>query len=384
MPTLWSLSAGAHPSLSHMDNVLSKDSPEKMQTLETVGPFFTVLAAVWLLYMLRKDLFADKSNAYIVLAGFTFSVCSVSMHTLNKAAVAFTHMPSTVTAIQMLVAVVVMVCGNAGELRKADRGQMLRWCLVPVAYAAMLNTSLIGYQYLSLTLVTVFRNLAPLVTMCVEGVIMPPEHRPTVTLPIVASILVMIAGALLFSSTETSFSWIGLGLVVVNTCIAIADRVIQRRLLVKECKDLAFPVCMIINNSLGLIPTLVLVWAQGEFQQFQQSKINWTDPGIIVLVLMSAVVGLVLGLSGLMCQKALSATSFQVMQNISKVFVVFIGVEVFGDKMAGASRMFGMFLSLAGSAAYGYARSLESAEKAKAIQEGETQSLAKAAEALKP
>lgn len=381
---LWSLAAtGAHPIMLHMNKVLSKDSPEKIETLETVGPFFAVLVAAWLLYMLRKDLFVDKSVAYIALAGFTFSVCSVSMHTLNKAVVSFTQMPSTVTGIQMLVAVAVMLCGNFGELRKADRGMMLRWCLVPICYAAMLNTSLIGYEYLSLTLVTVFRNLAPLVTMCVEGVIMPPEHRPTVTLPVVASILLMIAGALLFSWTETAFSWIGLGLVVVNTCIAIADRVLQRRLLVKECKDLAFPVCMIIANSLGLIPTFFLAWAQGEFQQFQRSKDNWMDPGVIVLVLMSAFMGLFIGLAGLMCQKAMSATSFQVMQNMSKVVVVFIGVELFGDKMAGACRMFGMFLSLAGSAAYGYARSLEAAEKAKANQD-ETQSLAKAAEKLKP
>jgi len=377
---LWSLGAGAHPP----HPLLSHDSPEKTETLETVVPFFTVLAAVWLLYMWRRDLFIDKSVAYIALAGFTFSVCSVSMTMLNKAVVSFTHMPSTVTGIQMLVAMAVLVCGNVGELRKADRGQMLRWCLVPIAYSAMLNTSLIGYQYLSLTLVTVFRNLAPLVTMCVEGVIMPPEHRPTVTLPIVVSILVMIAGALLFSWTETAFSWIGLGLVAANTCIAIGDRVLQRRLLVKECKDLAFPVCMIIANSLGLIPTLFLAWAQGEFQQFQQSKDNWMDPGVIVLVIMSAFMGLFIGLAGLMCQKAMSASSFQVMQNMSKVVVVFIGVEIFGDKMAGASRMFGMFLSLAGSAAYGYTRSLESAAKAKADKEGETKSLSKAAEALRP
>merc|ERR1719424_1807333 len=213
---------------------------------------------------------------------------------------------------------------------------------------------------------------------------MPPEHQPQVTLPAVTAIGTMIIGALLFSWTETAFSWIGLGLVVVNTCIAIADRVIQRRLLVKECKDLPFPVCMIIANSLGLIPTLFLAWAQGEFQHFQQSKDNWMDPGVIVLVIMSAFMGLFIGLAGLMCQKAMSASSFQVMQNMSKVVLVFIGVEIFGDKMAGASRMFGMFLSLAGSAAYGYTRSLESSAKAKADKEGETKSLSKAAEALRP
>merc|ERR1719387_3286927 len=97
----------------------------------------------------------------------------------------------------------------AREVMAADRRQMLRWCLVPVAYAAMLNSSLLGYEYLSLTLVTVFRNLAPLVTMPVENFIMPPEHRPQVTLPIIASLATMIVGAFLFSYTQSAFSWIG-------------------------------------------------------------------------------------------------------------------------------------------------------------------------------
>jgi len=292
-------------------------------------------------------------------------VTSVSMHTLNKAVVSFTLQPSTITCIQMLVAVVVMVGWHGREFLQADRRQMFRWCLVPVAYAAMLNSSLLGYEYISLTLMTVFRNLAPLVTMVVERCIMPPEHRPQVTLPAVTAIGTMIIGALLFSWTETAFSWIGLGLVVLNTLLAILDRVLQRRLLVEECKDLPLPVCMIVNNSLGMIPTLLLAWGSNEFQGFQESSTNWRDPGVIALVIMSGFMGLFIGLAGLMCQKAMSATSFQVMQNMSKVVVISMGVTIFGDQIAGKVRSFGILLSLVGSMAYGYARSMEAAEAKK-------------------
>jgi drug/metabolite transporter (DMT)-like permease len=232
----------------------------------------------------------------------------------------------------------------------------------------MLNSSLFGYQYLSLTLVTVFRNLAPLVTMAVEKCIMAPEHQPKATFPVVASMLVMIVGAILFSWTEDAFSWIGLGLIVVNTFLAIFDRVLQRRLLVQECKDLPLPVCMIINNSLGILPTICVAWASNEVAGFQEPATiaNWSDPGILVLVLMSGFMGLFIGLSGLMCQKAMTATSFQVLQNMSKVVVVTLGVYIFGDKMNSPGRLIGMFLSLAGSLAYGYARTLEAAETKKA------------------
>jgi len=338
-----------------------------MAVFHAIMPFFGVLAVTWLFYFMRRDLFPDKSVSYVALAGFTFSVTSVSMHTLNKAVVSFTLQPSTVTCVQMFVAVVFLLGWHGREFLQADRGQMFRWCLVPVAYAAMLNSSLLGYEYISLTLMTVFRNLAPLVTMVVERFIMPPEHQPQVTLPAVAAIGTMIIGAFLFSWTESVFSWIGVGLVILNTLLAILDRVLQRRLLVQECKDLPLPVCMIVNNSLGMIPTLLLAWGSNEFHGFQDSTTatNWRDPGVIALVIMSGFMGLFIGLAGLMCQKAMSATSFQVMQNMSKVVVIFMGVTIFGDQIAGTVRSIGILLSLVGSMAYGYARQMEAAEAKK-------------------
>jgi len=345
----------------HIDPLLAKDDPAKNETLLAILPLFGILFGLWTFYFMRKDMFPDKSVPYVVLAGFTFSVTSVSMNTLNKAVVSFTHQPFTVTCIQMMIAVPTLMCLHGREVLAADRTQMLKWCVVPIAYAAMLNTSLIGYQYLTLTLVTVFRNLAPLVTMLVEGIIMPPEHRPQVTLPILASMMIMVVGAVLFSWTESTFSWIGLGLVILNTLIAIFDRLLQRRLLVEECKDLPLSACMVVNNTLGMLPTLMLAGISKEFQGFQESGANWRDPGIIVLVIMSGFMGLFIGMAGLMCQKAMSATSFQVLQNMSKVLVVVIGVQVFHDKMDSHMRVLGMFLSLAGSMAYGYARTMETA-----------------------
>merc|ERR1719263_1553788 len=175
----------------------------------------------------------------------------------------------------------------------------------------------------------------------------------------------MVLGAVLFSSTESVFSWIGLGLVILNTLLAILDRVLQRRLLVQECKDLPLSACMVINNSRGVLPTILIAGLSKEFQGFQDSATNWKDPGVITLVIMSGFMGLFIGLSGLMCQKAMSATSFQVLQNMSKVVVVVIGVQIFGDKIDTPGKAFGMFLSLSGSLAYGYARALESAEAKK-------------------
>jgi drug/metabolite transporter (DMT)-like permease len=222
---------------------------------------------------------------------------------------------------------------------------------------------------------TVFRNLAPLVTMAVETVIMEPEHRPSMSTPILCSIGVMVIGALLFSWKDEAFSWIGVGLVLLNTFIAICDRVLQRRLLVQECKDLQSSTCMVINNSLGLVPTFILLLATHEVEGFQQHSLVWHDPGLIALVIMSAFMGLFIGVAGILCQRAMTATSFQVLQNASKVAAVFVAVHVFGDDMGSYSHKVGMFLSIGGSLAYGYVRALEikrTAKHAKDAQDCET------------
>lgn len=353
-------------------NFIDVDDPQKHRALKACGPLFVVLFLVWLCYYTRKDLFPEKGSSYVVLAGLSFSVTSISMHTLNKVCVSLTSAPGTVTITQMLIAVVAIMAVQYREVLAANRQQMLRWCWVPLVYAAMLNSSLFGYEYLSLCLVTVFRNLAPLVTMAVERLIMPPEHQPQVTGPILMALLSMVAGAILFSYSETKFSWLGLGLVVLNCLIAIFDRLLQRRLLVLECKDLPLSACMAINNTVGILPSILVTCLLHEYSGYAKNNAVWSDPAVIVLLIMSGLMGLGIGFFGLMCQKAMTATSFQVLQNMSKVAVVFMGVSVFGDKVDSPARIGGMILSLAGSLIYGLIRHRD---REKCVEDDEKKSL---------
>jgi drug/metabolite transporter (DMT)-like permease len=340
-------------------HILSKDDPVKLASLETIGPLFLILAVVWSFYFLKKDMFPENSVAYIVLVGFSFDVTSVSMHTLNKVCVSFTQAPSIVTVAQMMVALICFMSVYHREVLQANRSQMLRWCVVPIFYSSMLISSLFGYQALSLTLVQLLRNCAPLLTMCIEQFTMPLEHRPKFTVPVVGALFMTIVGSVMYSCTLEAFSFVGLGIIILNTILAILDRVVQRRLLVEECKDLPLQACMVINNSLGMLPTFAMAFLTHEFSLVDGNKANWTDPGIIALLIMSGVMGLGIGIFGLMCQKAMSATSFQVLQNCSKVAVVGIGMKLFGDQVPNLVGAMGLFLSLGGSAFYGYARTLE-------------------------
>jgi len=332
---------------------------EKLGSLKTCVPIAVALAVAWTFSYFRKDLFHKEGIAYMALVGISFSASAVSMHTLNKVCVLLTGAPSTVTIIQMAMTVVATLAMNGREVLEADREKLLYWTAVPLMYAGMLNSSLLGYKYLSLCLVTVFRNLSPLVTMLVEGVIMDAENKPKVTTPVVMSLLMMVVGAFIFGYGQAHSTWLGLGIITLNTLLAIGDRLLQRRLLVSECKDLPLSACMTLNNTLGMLPTLVMAMAMHEVDGYRHHSAAWRDPATLVLIALSGGMGLCIGFFGLMCQRAITATSFQVLQNVSKVAVVAVGVCVFGDPMDSRYHVCGMALSLLGSAAYGFARASE-------------------------
>eukprot|EP00811_Abedinium_folium_P001649 NODE_11512_length_1282_cov_4.248485.p1 GENE.NODE_11512_length_1282_cov_4.248485~~NODE_11512_length_1282_cov_4.248485.p1 ORF type:complete len:261 (+),score=77.86 NODE_11512_length_1282_cov_4.248485:235-1017(+) len=224
----------------------------------------------------------------------------------------------------------------------------------------MLNSSLLSYRYLTLSLVTVFRNLAPIVTLLVEAAVMPPAHRPAISVKVIGSLHLALLGALVYSCGALEFNWMGVAFVALNSLLAIADRLIQRRLLVGECKDMADPACMAINNTLGIVPTVALFFALGEPAKLHQQMDALQSPNIHVLVLLSGAMGLSLCYFGLACQREMTATSFQVMQNISKVLVVAVGVIQFDDQLASLTAA-GMALSLLGGFLYGRVRAQEQA-----------------------
>jgi multidrug transporter EmrE-like cation transporter len=344
---------------------------QKMGSLMTIVPVIIILAAAWATYYSNPKLFPTEGYAYLVLIASSFAATSISMNMLNKVCVAMTAAPSTLTTIQMAFTVAVTMAFSGREVLQADRRKAFRWMIVPVMYAGMLNSSLLGYKYLTLSLVTVFRNLAPLLTMCVEGLVMEPEHRPTVTLPMVASLLMMVAGAVVYSQGLVGATWVGLVMVVLNTVLALGDRLLQRRLLVSECKDLPLSACMTINNTFGMLPTFAMAFAMHEMDGYQAHSASWTDPKAMLLVGLSACMGMGIGFFGLMVQKVMTATSFQVLQNVSKAGVVAVGVGVFGDKLDSPARVIGMALSLFGSACYGYAKTMESMAASPSEAKGE-------------
>merc|ERR1719198_1026818 len=203
---------------------------------------------------------------------------------------------------------------------------------------------------------------------------MPPEKRPVLSKMVVASILIMLIGAVTYGGGLKDFSMVGVLLAVLNLVLAVTERNTSRRLLIEECQGIPLEVCTLVNNALGLFPSLVLAFATAETTKVSEHAAAWTDPKVWVLLLLSGAIGLGIGYFGFAVQKLISATSFLVLQNVSKVAVVLMGIVFFQDPIKSPFAMAGLALSLGGSYLYGKSQmdlQAEAAEKKKLAEEAE-------------
>merc|ERR1719491_2579209 len=101
-----------------------------------------------------------------------------------------------------------------------------------------------------------------------------------------------------------------------------------------------------------------------------EGRARWGEPQVLVLLLVSGFVGTGISILGLECQRAISATSFSVMQNTSKIAVVSAGIVFFLDPIGSPASVLGLSLSLGGSFLYAFAQqNIATGKAAKAEQE---------------
>jgi hypothetical protein len=337
-----------------------KDAFSQLNTriLWICGFMFVPLAMVWAGVWLRQHYNKPVTEKFkVILLCFSWMTTSVGMHTLNKDLVSILYAPSVITALQMCMASLVMLLFNFYKIQEVVMNhptQCLRWLVVPGAFSGMLLTSFFTYKYVTLSVMTVVRNLAPLISMPIEMCLMPPSKRPAVSSESIAAMCCMLAGAILYGvSAASAVSLIGIGFAFFNMFLAIADRMLQRRLLIEECKDLNLEACTFLNNLLGMVPAILVARMTNETSLVELHSVDWTNPGIMLLLALSGLVGLGICFFGLAVQKCISATSFLVLQNISKFAVVTVGIAVFGDPLHSHFIIIGLLFSLGGSCWYG-------------------------------
>lgn len=326
---------------------------------------------LWITFSGLPAKIQNSRTPKVTLLCFSWACMSVSLHVLNMALVAVMHAPAIISMCQMAICSVFMTCTSFSKLLEVRRDQLLAWLIVPFFFSGMLCSSFYTFEYISLSVLTIVRNLSPLVGLPIELVVMPTDKRPQVSRWSVLAILIMFMGALVYGNGVHNVSVIGILFAVLNMVLAVSDRVLQRWLLTGPCSEMSSGVCTLISNFVGMLPTFCIALATQEVNKvYEEERLErWMQPHFLVLLLLSGIVGMSINYLGFECQREISATSFFVMQNVSKIAVVICGIAVFDDPF-NTTTASGVLLSISGSFLYSRAQSAFSHQNTEDLQKG--------------
>ena len=195
------------------------------------------------------------ATALVLSCGF-FMVCSAGMMIFNKLVLRAARLPVTVVMIQMAFTVLAL-CAVPCSLRFGSMRDVVRWALsVPFLFVIMLASSMFALDRASMGAIVVFRNVAPLFTLLIERLFRVPMQ---VSRDTVLALLTVVLGVGLYHREALELSGVGLLAIVCNMVFAVLERLLQRHLMAQDPVDISKPGMMLLNNSCGLAPNLLLL-----------------------------------------------------------------------------------------------------------------------------
>ena len=235
-------------------------------------------------------------------------------------------MPVALTILQMLFTCVALMALPAlrNSLHFGSSTDVWRWArAMPPLFALMLTSSVFALQNCSLGAVVVVRSITPLPTLAIEALC---GERVRVDVSTLLALSIGVAGVLLYSSQDMHFSPAGLCWLGVNTVAAVAERLLQRRMLAVSPVDVSTTGKVLLSNGIGALLLVPLCVACGEPRQLGPVISN-DELGVEgwAVVLLSCVVGMAISYAGINVQRLVSATTVLVLNNSNKFAVVAFG-----------------------------------------------------------
>jgi len=301
------------------------------------------------------------ANSEIVAGVGSWMVCSVGMLLFNKLAVTVFPLSCTLVALQMAFTAVAMITMCWSSIHIGSRHDLARWCMVVPFFAGMLLTSMLALSTASMTTVVTFRSISPLIALMIERLYPNPLK---VTVAMVASIFVMICGAVIYARQMPSSEHGAIGWLLLNNFFAIGDRLLQRYMLAKDQNpvDISKTGLTFLNNSLAMIPLLFFAVYLGEFKELV-STVGSLNHMSLCWVCLSCIVSVGISYTGIWAQSLITATSFLVLINANKFFIIFLETFVMHTKEMSGVQIAGATIAILGAVAFGKAREQAEAEQ---------------------
>lgn len=288
--------------------------------------------------------------------------CSLGMIVFNKLAITAFPVECSLVALQMAVAVVFLVVFCRSSIHIGSRQDVLRWSMVAPFFTGMLLTSILALKNAPMSLVVTFRAISPLVALIVERFYPNPIR---LTGGMFVSMGLMLAGVLIYSAGCDVTHVRAIFWVFLNNFFAIGDRLLQRLMLASDQSpvDISKTGVTLLNNVLGMIPLCFVALFTREYVEVPDAVASLTTSGAI-LVAVSCIVGIGISYTGVWVQSRINATSFLVLVNANKFFIIFLECYIMHTKQITAIQALGASIAILAGIMYGKAREAAQSQEA--------------------
>jgi len=296
---------------------------------------------------------SDHASIWLVIPAWVFG--GILMNIVNKVAAVIFPESFLLVLLQMSFAIVFLLLVEMRKMTCNSWLDVAKWMVVPFLFSGILATSLLSFKKASLSTVMICRNVLPFITFSIEKVF---QNTPaTVSGSLMLSMISTLAGVVLYSVSQSKHaadSSEGMLLVYINALFCACDRLCQSNLLKSNGFGASISFCLLLNNLVGMVPILMLAVATGETQGWHHA-LTKSQPITWLWVSLSCCCGFCLGYLGLKTQRAVTATTSLMLQNIVKVLLIFVGVMCFGDVLD-MPAMAGCSIAIVGGLWYGFLR----------------------------
>jgi hypothetical protein len=281
-----------------------------------------------------------------------FCFASVSMMLGNKQAVTALPLPCTLVVIQALGTLLLLQMPYCrSQMQPFTLATARQWLPIACLFTLMLFTSLKSFVYAGVATVLIFRNIGAILTTIVEYFV----RGVVVNAKIVLAELLIVLGAVMYGWGAVDFTWVGLFWILLNVAGQVAYGVTVKRMMdvYPHFKEMSKFTMSQYNNTLALpLVSLVLV-IQGEHTDIgaKLAEVSGPEWGIIAL---TCFFGFLISTSGFGLQKLVSATTFLIINNLTKFLNIFLGIMLSMDRLVGWLDISGTLIALAAGCWYSY------------------------------
>jgi len=280
---------------------------------------------------------------------YSFSSCGMMI--VNKLAIHNFHLPITLTILQFIFAVIVVIIPLFLKKEKILLFKdTLRWCFVSFLFAMMLSSSMYSFQYVSLGTILMFNNTRTIFSLILEKFI----NRIDFNYSIMLSLIGIFFGIVIYASHDITFSLIGYFFCFINMISSILERVSQKHLISIYQIPLSNVGMVFYNNLFGIFWLFPFIFIMKENVKYVQEFDQLSLKGLF-FVIGSMICGLLISYAGFRLQRRVSATTLLVINNANKIGVLLFSFFIIHEKYTMGMKI-GLLISFLFCILYGYLR----------------------------